>query len=271
MPQIEITVEDKVLVGRIGNPPHGLMNEETADELAHLLDRVESDDAIRAVILTGSTPGLFIRHYDVAVLEQRGSALAEKGYTFDPTRPVPETPFLSALRRMEQIPKPFIAALNGTAMGGGFELALACDIRLALEGPYQLGLPEINIGLLPGAGGTQRLTRIIGEARALELILTGTTFSPAQAVALGVVSQCFEADVMAPALSLARKLATKHPKALGHIKHLVRSANQMPLDEGLAIERTLFCDLMVDPESLKLMQRMTREELDIVSIGRTET
>ena len=115
--------------------------------------------------------------------------MSDKGMTFDTARPVPESPYLACLRRMENMSKIFIAAINGTAMGGGFELALACDIRLVKDGASHLGLPEVNLGILPGAGGTQRLPRLIGEGRALEMMLLGRTISPAEALDLGIVTE----------------------------------------------------------------------------------
>lgn len=256
MTQISADITDNVLVARIGNPPAGYMNEDTANELIELLDTIESNPAIRAVVFTGSLDDVFIRHYDVALLEQRGREMAAKGYTFKTSRPIPESPYLTALRRIDTMPKPFIAAINGTAMGGGFELALACDIRLVKSGSYQLGLPEINIGLLPGAGGTQRLARLIGEAKALELIMTGTTFSPQQACDLGIASRCVDGDVLTAAMETANVLAAKHPTALAHVKYLIKGSTQRELETGLADERTLFCDLMVNADSLDAMAKM---------------
>lgn len=268
MTQIAVERKDAVLIARIGNPPAGYMDEETAAELMDLLDRIEGDEAIRATVLTGGLEGVFIRHYDVGLLERHGRAMAEKGYSFDRSRPVPETPFLKALTRIETMPKPFVVAINGTAMGGGFELALACDFRLVQDGPFDLGLPEINIGLLPGAGGTQRLARLVGEGRALDMIMTGATVSPRDAVALGVASRCIEGDVLPAALELAHELAGKHPVALAHIKHLVRGSIGRPSADGLADERTLFCDLMVNPDSLDLMARMNDGEMAITDRNR---
>lgn len=265
MTQIAVEVNNAVVIARIGNPPSGYMNEDTANELIALLDRIEHEDDIRAVILTGSMDGVFIRHYDVGILEQRGRQMAAKGYTFEVSRPIPESAFLTALRRIDEMPKPFIAAINGTAMGGGFELALACDIRLVQDGPYDLGLPEINIGLLPGAGGTQRLSRLIGESKALEMIMTGTTISPQQTVELGIASRCVEGNVLPAALEIADALAGKHPGALAHIKYLIKGSTQRPLREGLADERTLFCDLMINPDSLEKMAEMNTGKIDIIS------
>jgi len=263
MPQITLDQRDTVLVATIANPPQGFMDDDTVSELAALLDRVEQDQAIRAVVFTGGLPGVFIRHYDVDVLEARGRAMQAKGLTFDPSRPVPESLYLTCLRRIETMPKAFIAAINGIAMGGGFELALACDLRLAAAGTYWLGLPEINIGLLPGAGGTQRLARLIGEGRALDLIMRGRTVQPAEAERLGIVAECVDGDLAAAAFSAAQEFGAKPPLALAHIKRLVRGTLSRPLDDGLADERTLFCDLMVSQESIDRMAAMNAGTRDI--------
>lgn len=256
--QIDIAVHGPVVLATI-TPPRGFMNDETAAELEALLDRLEAEPGLRAVVFTGGLPDVFIRHFDVGVLEQRGRAMAQRGLKFDPARPIPESPYLRCLRRIEASDRAFIAAINGTAMGGGFELSLACDIRIARAGDYMLGLPEINIGLLPGAGGTQRLPRLIGEGRALELMLLGRTITPQKALELGLVSECVD-DVVARGLALAGELAAKPPRAFAHIKRLVRGDGA---GHAYADERTLFCDLMVDDTALELMAGMNAGRYDI--------
>ncbi len=256
MTQISLEQQAAVLIATISNPPDGFMDTDTEVELAALLDRVEADASVRAVVLTGGLDGVFVRHYDVGVLEKNARGMAARGLTFDTSRSVPESAYHKCLGRIEQSPKAFVAALNGTTMGGGFELALACDIRLAAAGPYWIGLPEINIGLLPGAGGTQRLPRLIGEARALELILQGRTLSPVEAAHYGLVAECVDGDVVARALEMAHEIAAKPERAMANIKRLIRGSLSRPLAEGLADERTLFCDVMVDAETIELMAEM---------------
>jgi enoyl-CoA hydratase/carnithine racemase len=142
-------------------------------------------------------------------------------------------------------------------------LALACDIRIAVRGDYLLGLPEINIGLLPGAGGTQRLPRLIGEGRALEMVLLGKTISPEEALSLGVVTEVVSDDLLARAKVLANELAGKHAHALACIKKLIRSSSYLPREVGMAHERTLFCGLMVDAQSLAMMRLLVQGQFEI--------
>ena len=214
------------------------------------------------VLLTGRDAGVFVRHYDVGVLEQRGRAMAARGLRFTLDRPVPEAPLHRALARIEASDRIFIAAINGTCMGGGYELALACDLRYAQAGRYRIGLPEVNIGLLPGAGGTQKLQRVMGAARALESLLLGRTFEPAEAAAQGLVHACVD-DVLAHALAVATELAAKPQPALGHIKRLARRAGSGDAAAGLAEERTLFCDTLISDAALQRMAEMNAGRRDI--------
>lgn len=260
--RVEFSRIGPVALLRFANPPHGLMDDGTAEGLWQRLDDIDAAPDIRAVVLAGATPGVFIRHFDLEVLERRARRMAERGLSFAPERPVPETRLLAAFRRIEESAKPFVCALNGTAMGGGFELALCCDLRVAEDGPYALGLPETNLGLLPGAGGTQRLARLVGMARALELILLGRTVAPREALALGLVHECVP-DAVSRALALGAELAAKPPAAIAHVRRLVRAAFELPAQEGLALERTLFCDLMVRPEALALMAEAVAGRRDI--------
>ena len=238
------------------NDAGGCLDETSERELAAALDAIDADAALRAVVVTGTGAGVFVRHYDVRTLEARARAMAARGLSFSLDRPVPESLYLRCLRRIEEHRLPFVAAIDGVAMGGGFELALACDLRLAEAGDYPIGLPEVNIGLLPGAGGTQRLARLVGPGVAMRSLLLGRTWSPERALALGMVDECVPAPVRPRALALAAEIAGLPPRAVSHVKRLVRSAGGQGLAEGLAAERTLFCDLMVDAESIERMAEM---------------
>jgi len=142
----------------------------------------------------------------------------------------------AAFARMAAAEQVFIAHIAGHALGGGLEIALACDIRLASPGGYKLGTPEVTLGLLPGNGGTQRLTRLIGPARAMELLLTGRTFGPDEAQQWGLVSALLEADAVA---EYAERLAAGPKLAIAAIKRCVHEGGQLPLEQGLALEAEL--------------------------------
>lgn len=247
----ELTISGPV--ARLGflNPDQGFMDKAMEAGLLAAIERIENDPAIAVCVLTGDLPGVFIRHYDLKVLAPQSDGMIARGLTFSEDRPVREGAIHTAMRRMEGGRVIYVAALNGTAMGGGFELALACDIRIVQAGDHRFGLPEINLGILPGAGGTQRLPRLVGLARALHMTLTGDTLSPEGMVAAGLAVQCV-ADAEAAAMDMAARLAAKPSRARTHIKSLVRRA-VAPDPEVLAAERTLFCDLMVTEDARRLL------------------
>jgi enoyl-CoA hydratase/carnithine racemase len=254
--RVALSLHGAVAVVRLSNPPTGLMDDVMEAELEQVLAQLD-DPAVwpggRVVVLTGGEPGVFVRHYDVAVLHQRGQALRARGKTFTLERPVPPAGIHRCIERIGHSPLIYIAAVNGTAMGGGFELALGCDLRVVQHGPHQLGLPELNAGLLPGATGTQVLARLLGPALALQCLLTARVFRPEELPPLGLAQACVD-DALAHALQLAARLQAVPARACAHIKRLVRDAAHRPAAEGLAAERTLFCDCMVDPEAEPLMR-----------------
>jgi enoyl-CoA hydratase len=253
--RVQCTLEGACAIVRLFNPKQGLMDEAMESELLQVLDLLHDGvcwPAGRVVILTGRDPGVFVRHYDVAVLHQRAQAMAARGKAFSIERPVPQGGVHRCVDRIEASSLIFIAAINGVAMGGGFELALACDLRVVQDGPYELGLPELNLGLLPGAGGTQALARLLGVSATLQLLLTARVLSPRELVELRLAGAC-AADALAQARAWAAQLQAVPARACAHIKRLVRSAGAWDLEQGRAAERTLFCDCMVDPAALPLM------------------
>ncbi|MEZ5657908.1 MAG: enoyl-CoA hydratase/isomerase family protein [Burkholderiaceae bacterium] len=263
-----------VAVLRIGNPPLGTMDDVTERELVAALDQAEAADDVSVVVITGAMQDVFVRHYDTLVLETRARQMAARGLKFDVRRSVPEADIHRVLRQIEASGQTYIAAINGVTMGGGYELALACDIRLAADGDYPIGLPEVNIGLLPGAGGTQRLTRLVGQARALELMLLGDTLTPREAKAYGLVNDVVRGDVLEHALRLARAIAERPARARAHIKHLIRRTGletELATDsQAMAAERTLFCDLMVDPQAIERMHLLNTGKMTIHGKQRDE-
>ena len=143
--------------------------------------------------------------------------------------------------RMNRLDKVFIAAINGLALGGGCELALACDVRIMARGDHRIGLPEITLGIIPGAGGTQRLTRLLGAGRALEMMLEARVLTPQEAEAVGLVHRTTEPErLLGEALSTAERLARRSPASVAALKRAVYEGASRPLEEGLHIERAGF-------------------------------
>ena len=253
---------ERVATVRCFNPDRGLMDPQMEQELLDVVLLLESMADLRVVIITGGNPDVFIRHYDVAELHRRSQNMRERGLRFDATRPVPAAPIHKLLTLIAQSRLVYIAALNGTALGGGFEIALGCDLRVVQDGDYPLGLPEINLGLLPGAGGTQRLSRLLGESRAMEFMLLGRTLRPAEMVSLGLAQACVS-DALSHAQALAEQITLRPAKACAHIKALVRGARDWPLSHGEGMERTFFCDCMIDDAAQPLMQAVGSNERSI--------
>jgi enoyl-CoA hydratase len=250
--------EGGIAVITLGSPKKILFDPEMSDALLEALTGFAKDEAVRVVVVTGGAPGYFVRHYSVAELVKTGERLQSSGRKWAEDTPYKPGSFADAMRVAEQMSKPVIAAISGSAMGGGFEFTLACDIRIAQLGDFQIGLPEINIGILPGGGGTQRLPRVIGAAAALMHILMGVTLSPIEAVQKGLVHEAVPGKALDRAMEIARRLATHTPESMRHVKRLVRSALEMPLDQGLQLERNLFMDLCGSDEAIARMRAYER-------------
>ena len=219
----------------MSNPPMNYMTGAMVGELLELVGRAEADENLRAIILTGGLDGKFITHYSVEELAEAAADPAECARTF----PELEAGFHRLLERIMLMPKVVIAAINGDCMGGGYELALACDFRLAADGPFQIGLPESVLAILPGGGGTQRLPRLIGRARALEVMLFGNVYHPREAERMGMVNRVIAPEtLMSFAMGWARTLAKRPPRSIGAIKRAVHLGMDRDLAAGLYIERS---------------------------------
>jgi enoyl-CoA hydratase len=206
------------------------LNMQTLDELRRAVLELKHDDGVRAVILTGSGEKSFVAGADI-------NELATQTPTTGREHAIAGQHVLDLV---EHLGKPVIAAINGYALGGGCELAMACTIRIASE-TAKLGQPEINLGLIPGYAGTQRLARIVGRGRALELLLTGDQISAQEAYRLGLVNRVVAAaDLMTEAKKLATALAAKAPIAIRYILEAVHKGLEMPFGQAQIFEATLF-------------------------------
>ena len=226
---VNLEKEGHVGILVLDRPPANSYDYQFLRSFAGAIDDARNDADVRAVVVTSASEKFFSAGADV-------SAFAAGT---DRSRLMTAIMAHEAFRKMENTPLVFIAAISGHCLGGGFELALACDLRFAADGSYQIGLPEVNLGLFPGSGGTQRLPRLVGLSKGLDLIANATTMKPADAKAAGMVDQLFPdaAACRAGAMAYANKLAEGPTVAIGHAKLAVTQGFGAPLDLGLAIER----------------------------------
>jgi enoyl-CoA hydratase len=228
------------------------MNAEMLSELDDLSREVEASRDDRVWMLTGGVDGIFITHYDVGELSQASDAVADgpTGFEAEGVARVH-----TVFNRIERMPKVTVAALNGNAMGGGCELSLACDFRVMADGPFAYGLPETSVGIIPGAGGTQRFARLLGTARALDLILHATLLSPKEAHEIGLVNRLYPVPEFGEsARAFAEDLASRAPVALSAAKEAVRLGVERPLDEGLALEARAFARTLRSSDARNAMR-----------------
>lgn len=220
----------RVAIVTINRPDkRNALNIKTREEGASVLEELRSDDSVRVVVFTGAGDKAFVAGADIAEFSGR-TAITQREVMMG----------RSLFTAIDTFPKPVIAMINGYCLGGGCELALACDIRIASESA-SFGQPEINLGIIPGGGGTQRLTRSVGEGKAMELILTGEIIDAKTAFAIGLVNQVVPADqLQAKTMEIANRIADKSPIALRLAKEAVKLASRSNLDEGLRREVDLF-------------------------------
>lgn len=222
--------QGRVAIITINRPEkRNALNIKTREEGAALLDQLRTDDSVGVVVFTGAGDKAFIAGADIGEFAGRTATMQRDVMTSR-----------SLFTAIDTFPKPVIAMINGYCLGGGCELALACDIRIASENA-SFGQPEINLGIIPGGGGTQRLTRLVGEGKAMEMILTGEIIDARTAFSIGLVNHVVPADqLQAKTLEIANRIADKSPVALQFAKEAVKLASRSNLDEGLRREVDLF-------------------------------
>jgi enoyl-CoA hydratase len=238
---LKIETKDGVAVVTVSRPEKlNALNARTIEELDLVFAALATDAGVRGVILTGAGEKAFVAGADIAELRALGPvearAFARKGQ--------------AVFTRIEKLGKPVVAAINGFALGGGCELALACHVRLAAEGA-RLGTPEVKLGLLCGYGGTQRLPRLVGRGRALEILLTGEMIDAQEAWRIGLVNRVVPKDrLLLEAEALLRKMLANAPLSLRYTLEAVSAGSEMPLEEGQDLEATLF-GLLSTTEDMK--------------------
>jgi enoyl-CoA hydratase len=229
---IQYEVVDGVAVITMHDPPANTYTHEMMREMDEAILGARFDEAVHVIVLRGAGEKFFSAGANINMLQT-----SDPYFKYYFCLHANET-----LNRLEQTPKLVIAALNGHTVGGGLEIALACDLRIARKGGGKIGLPEVTLGVLPGTGGTQRLGRLLGKSLAIELMVEGRMFDFEEALELGLVNKIYEGDdFFGQIMDYARQFVppNKASRAVGRIKRAVCSGEEVPFSEGLAIEREL--------------------------------
>jgi enoyl-CoA hydratase len=265
---IKIEQKGRVLIAKLDNPPHALMTAQMVQELDALIRRADGDDGVGAVVFTGNAPEQFLAHYDVGELLRNAESspsvsVNQARLTLAVVRVLVRIPgmrsllvktpfagvihlqeFHNTLLRMGRSGTIFIAAINGQTAGGGLEFSLACDFRY-ISDRGELAQPEVLLGFPPGGGGTQRLARLIGRARALELMLKGRGLTPDEAYQLGLVTEVVPHEqLLDTAVNEAEQLARRYKPAVAAIKQAVLEGGSLSLEHGLQMEQGVFMALL---------------------------
>ena len=242
---IDYTVERGVAVITLNDPPANTYSYEMMQQLDAGILAARMDESVQVIVITGSGEKFFCAGANIQMLSD---VTPEFKYYF--CLHANET-----LSRFEQTPKLVVAAINGHCVGGGLEVAMAADLRVARRGAGKMGLPEVSLGVLPGTGGTQRLTRIVGKARAIELMSTGELFDFEKGQAIGLVNQIFDSETgakfMEQVMDYARQFTTpnKAARAVGRIKRAVQTGAELPFESALALERELQQQLFLSEDA----------------------
>jgi enoyl-CoA hydratase len=247
---VNYRTEKGVATLTLADPPVNAYTHEMLKELDGYILEARFDNDVHVLVLTGEGDSFFSAGANINMLRE-----ADPVFKYYFSLHANET-----LLRLEHTPKLCIAALNGHAVGGGLEIALACDLRIARDGDAKLGLPEVQLGVLPGTGGTQRLARLLGKGKAMEAMLEGTKFSVAEALQLGIINKVWGADTASAfqdkVLAYARGFTppTGAPLTAGKIKRAVQSGLEMSLEQGLALERELQASLFASDDAREALQ-----------------
>jgi enoyl-CoA hydratase/carnithine racemase len=247
----QVEKDGPVVIWKFSNPPRNLATIETGAELVELVQEFDADSELRVGIVTSAVPGMFIQHFDVSSILGWAEAL-NKASDEEVAQQLGSLPPPRGIGSYTS--KPLICAINGPVEGGGCEMALSCDIRFISRAAF-MGQPEVNAGFPPGGGGTQRLARMLGVGKALELCLSGRRIYPDEAERLGLVTKACDPDELMPTvMAFAHELAAKPPAGVALTKRAIYEGADMTLQDGLALERKLFFDAIRTDDALQIMR-----------------
>ncbi len=236
---IRTEIEDRIATLTIDHPPVNSFNRQVVTELEEAIDELLANDEVKAIVITGGGTNAFVAGADIPEIK---ASLEQPGEDFSVAREFLEKGQQLFLK-IERATKPIIAAINGFALGGGLELAMACHMRVCSD-RARLGQPEINLGIIPGWGGTQRLPRIVGKGKAIELILTGDMITAQEAYRLNLVNKVVPAGaVLKEARDLARKIVSKSKFPIAAALRAIDQGTALPIEEGLRVEAEQFVGL----------------------------
>jgi len=263
-----LKVEDhgNVVICVLSNPPTHTFTSKSLMEVHDFLDQMEKKKDLRVLAFTGEGEDVFIKHYEVGELAES----AEKNISEDKDVDSQYSPpkelhhFHKMLLRLRDLEAIVVAGINGNTAGGGCEFSLGCDLRIMSEGPFAIGLPETSVGILPGGGGTQRLARLIGSSRALDLILHARLLSPQEAFEFGLINKLVSHDRFREELmDYCSDLASRAPIALRQVKKIIHQGLDKTLEEGLLMEQEAFDVTMRSNDAANAMRSMLDTEQNI--------
>ena len=268
---LEIEDQGQIIICYLSNPPTHTLTAQGLLEIHDFLDSLVSNKELRILAFTGAGEDVFIRHYEVAELADTAEKnIGRQEETKKPdNNPIKELHgFHKMLLKIRDLDAIVVAGINGNTAGGGCEFSLGCDLRVMSSGDYFIGLPETSVGILPGGGGTQRLARLIGSSRALDLILHGQLISNVKALEFGIINEILPKESFLKSLKeYCRILANRAPIALREVKRAIHRGMDLPLEEALLLEQEAFNKTMNSKDAAKAMRTMlnSKEEIDVIS------
>ena len=268
---LEIEDQGQIIICYLSNPPTHTLTAQGLLEIHDFLDSLVSNKELRILAFTGAGEDVFIRHYEVGELADTAEKnIGRQEETKKPdNNPIKELHgFHKMLLKIRDLDAIVVAGINGNTAGGGCEFSLGCDLRVMSSGDYFIGLPETSVGILPGGGGTQRLARLIGSSRALDLILHGELISNVKALEFGIINEILPKESFLKSLKeYCRILANRAPIALREVKRAIHRGMDLPLEEALLLEQEAFNITMNSKDAAKAMRTMlnSKEEIDVIS------
>ena len=264
---LRIVDEGQIVTCYLSNPPTHTLTAEGVIEIHKFLDIMEAKKDLRVLAFTGGGDEVFIKHYEVGELAET----AEKNLNKTQVNSDPKElhGFHRMLLRLRDLDAIVIAGINGNTAGGGCEFSLGCDLRIMSDGDYKIGLPETSVGILPGGGGTQRLARLIGASRALDLILHARLLTPHEAESFGIINKIIPHKNFHEGLNhYCQDIANRAPIALSQVKKIIHKGLDMTLEEGLLLEQKAFDITMNSEDAAQAMRALLTAEENIEDVSK---